>query len=146
MFFEYADVSVIDVTIQSLNSMELSNNTVQHASVGAKPGMSNLPYDQFPEIPHPIMSAGKSNTSDALILLMPNMVTPKDLVDNQEYSNIYKDVKEECSQYGAIEDLHIPWLVKKDKTKCAAGETGFQSVMHSAQMKPLVSGRCMSSL
>ena len=61
------------------------------------------------------MPAGESNTSDARILLMLNMVTPKDLVDDQEYGNIYKDVKEECSQYSAVEHLHIPRPVKKDK-------------------------------
>jgi len=124
------DASVTDVTIQSLNGMELGDKyLVQRASVGAKPGMPNLPYDQFPEIPCPIMPAGESNTSDARILLMLNMVTPEDLVDDQEYGDIYEDVKEECSQYGAIEDLRIPWPVKKDKTKFTAGETAFQSAL-----------------
>ena len=125
------DASVTDVTIQSLNGMELSDKylIMQCASVGAKPGMPNLPYDQFPEIPHPIMPAGESNTSDAHILLMLNMVTPEDLVDNQEYSNIYEDFKEECARYSAIEDLHILRPVKKDKTKFMAGETAFQSAL-----------------
>jgi len=125
------DASVTDVAIQSLNGMELGDKylIVQRASVGAKPGMPNLPYNQFPEIPRPIMPAGESNTSDARILLMLNMVTPEDLVDDQEYSDIYKDVKEECSQYSAIEDLRIPRPVKKDKTKFVAGETAFQSAL-----------------
>jgi len=111
--------------------MELSNKylVMQHVSVGAKPGMPNLPYNQFPEIPCPIMPAGKSNTSDARILLMLNMVTPEDLIDNQEYGDIYEDVKEECSQYSAVEDLCIPQPVKKDKTKFVAGETAFQSAL-----------------
>ena len=131
MFFKYVDASVTDVTIQSLNGMELGDKylIMQRASVGAKPGMPNLPYDQFPEIPRPIMPAGESNTSDARILLMLNMVTPEDLVDDQEYGDIYEDVKEECSRYGAIEDLRIPWPVKKDKTKFMAGETAFQSAL-----------------
>ena len=125
------DASVTDVAIQSLNGMELGDKylVVQRASVSAKPGMPNLPYDQFPEIPRPIMPAGESNTSDAHILLMLNMVTPEDLVDDQEYGNIYGDIKEECSQYGAVEDLHIPRPVKKDKTKFAAGKTAFQSAL-----------------
>jgi len=125
------DASVTDVAIQSLNGMELGDKylVVQRASVGAKPGMPNLPYDQFPEIPRPIMPAGESNTSDARILLMLNMVSPEDLVDDQEYSDIYEDVKEECSRYGAVEDLRIPRPVKKDKTKFAAGETAFQSAL-----------------
>ena len=125
------DASVTDVAIQSLNGMELGDKylVMQRASVGAKPGMPNLPYNQFPEIPRPIMPAGESNTPNARILLMLNMVTPEDLVDDQEYGDIYEDVKEECSQYGAIEDLCIPRPVKKDKTKFAAGETAFQSAL-----------------
>ena len=125
------DASVTDITIQSLNGMELGDKylVMPHASVSAKPGMPNLPYDQFPGIPRPIMPAGESNTSDARILLMLNMVTPEDLVDDQEYGDIYEDVKEECSRYGAVEDLCIPRPVKKDKTKFAAGETAFQSAL-----------------
>ncbi|KAL4063095.1 hypothetical protein J3A83DRAFT_4193393 [Scleroderma citrinum] len=130
-FFEYVDASVTDVAIQSLNGMELGDRflVVQRASVGAKPGMPNLPYDQFPEIPRPIMPAGENNTSDARILLMLNMVTPEDLVDDQEYGDIYEDVKEECSRYGAVEDLRIPRPVKKDKSKFAPGDTAFQSAL-----------------
>jgi len=60
---------------------------------------------------------------------MLNMVTPEDLVDDQEYGDIYEDVKEECSRYGAVEDLRILRPVKKDKTKFAAGETVFQSAL-----------------
>ncbi|KAG9312984.1 hypothetical protein JVU11DRAFT_6422 [Chiua virens] len=130
-FFEYVDVTVTDVAIQSLNGMELGDRylVVQRASVGAKPGQPNLPYDQFPEIPRPIMPAGENNTADARILLMLNMVTADDLVDDQEYGDIYEDVKEECSVYGPVEDLRIPRPVKKDKSKWAPGEPGQQSAL-----------------
>jgi len=70
--------------------MELGDRylVVQRASVGAKPGtpgmIPNLPYDQFPEIPRPIMPAGESGASDARILLMLNMVTADDLTDDQD--------------------------------------------------------------
>ncbi|KAI6112621.1 hypothetical protein F5141DRAFT_1063023 [Pisolithus sp. B1] len=130
-FFEYVDASVTDVAIQSLNGMELGDRylVVQRASVGAKPGMPNLPYDQFPEIPRPIMPAGENSTADARILLMLNMVVPEDLMDDQEYGDIYEDVKDECSKYGVVEDLRIPRPVKKDKTKQTPGDLGFQSAL-----------------
>lgn len=130
-FFEYADASVTDVAIQSLNGMELGDRylVVQRASVGAKPGMPNLPYDQFPEIPRPIMPAGENNTADARILLMLNMVVPEDLMDDQEYGDLYEDVKEECSKYGVVEDLRIPRPVKKDKSKQTPGDLGYQSAL-----------------
>jgi splicing factor U2AF subunit len=123
------DVNVTDVAIQSLNGMELGDRylVVQRASVGAKPGtpgmIPNLPYDQFPEIPRPIMPAGSDPSgTGARILLMLNMVTSDDLVDDQEYEDLYEDVKEECANFGPVEDLRIPRPVKKDKNKW--GEVG----------------------
>lgn len=115
------------MAITSLSGMELGDRylVVQRASVGAK-GINgeslipNLPYDQFPEIPRPIMPAG-DDTSEARILLMLNMVTPEDLVDDVEYSELYEDIKTECSNYGNLEDLRIPRPVKKEK-KWAPGE------------------------
>ncbi|KDQ61772.1 hypothetical protein JAAARDRAFT_122737 [Jaapia argillacea MUCL 33604] len=128
-FFEYVDPNVTDVAIQSLNGMELGDRylVVQRASVGAKGGVPSFPYDQFPEVPRPIMPAGDISSSDARILLMLNMVTPDDLVDDQEYADILEDIKEECSNYGAVEDLRIPRPVKKDKSKW--GEGGAQAAM-----------------
>ena len=120
------------MAIQSLNAMELGDRylVVQRASVGAKPGTPgllpnpNLPYDQF-EIPRPIMPAGKDPTTDARILLMLNMVTTDDLVDDADYGDLYEDVKDECANYGTVEDLRIPRPVKKDKAKW--GETQLSS-------------------
>ncbi|KAG5647819.1 hypothetical protein DXG03_007742 [Asterophora parasitica] len=139
-FFEYVDVNVTDVAIQSLNGMELGDRflVVQRASVGAKPGtpgmIPNLPYDQFPEIPRPIMPAGSDSTADARILLMLNMVTTDDLVDDAEYGDLYEDVKEECANFGAVEDLRIPRPVKKDKSKWAPGDGGHMAAQDAARV------------
>ena len=53
---------VTDVAIQSLNGIKIGEKylVVQRASVAAKPGMPNLSYDQFSEIPRPIMPAGEN--------------------------------------------------------------------------------------
>ncbi|KAI0051042.1 RNA-binding domain-containing protein [Auriscalpium vulgare] len=119
-FFEYVDPSVTDVAIESLGGMELGDRylVVQRASVGAKagqPGMPNLPYDQFPEIPRPIMPAGDVSGSDARILLMLNMVTTDDLVEDQEYAELLEDVREEVANYGTVEDVRIPRPVRRDR-------------------------------
>jgi len=126
-FFEYVDPSGTDVAIQSLSGMELGDRylVVQRASVGAKagmPGMPNLPYDQFPEIPRPILPVGDTSDSDARILLMLNMVTPDDLVDDQEYADLLEDVREEVGNYGAVEDVRIPRPVRRDRGRWAPGE------------------------
>ncbi|GJE91015.1 splicing factor U2AF subunit [Phanerochaete sordida] len=123
-FFEYVDPAVTDVAIQSLNEMELGDKylVVQRASVGAKNGQIP-PQALYPaEIPKPILPAGDLEGVEARILLMLNMVVPEDLSDDQEYADIYEDVKEECEKYGPVEDLRIPRPVKKDKAKW--GEAG----------------------
>ncbi len=130
-FFEYVDPGVTDVAIQSLSGMELGDKylVVQRASVGAKPGQSPIPgmYEAFPEIPKPILPAGDLENTDARILLMLNMVVPEELTDDQEYADIYDDIKEECSNYGPVADLRIPRPIKKDKAKW--GESGMDNAM-----------------
>lgn len=109
--------------------MELGDRylVVQRASIGAKPGqpgIPNLPYEQFPELPRPILPAGDVSQSEATILLMLNMVTPDDLTDDQEYADLFDDIREECGKYGDVLDLRIPRPVKKDKSRWAPGESG----------------------
>lgn len=129
-FFEYVDTGVTDVAIQSLSGMELGDKylVVQRASVGAKPGQSPIPgmYDQV-EIPKPILPATDVDNTDARILLMLNMVVTEDLTDDQDYADLFEDIKEECSKYGVVEDLRIPRPVKRDKGKW--GESGHDSAI-----------------
>lgn len=112
-FFEYVDPAVTDVAIPALSGMTLGDRqlVVQRASVGAKvgqPGFLDLPYEQFPAIPRPIMPAGDVSESDARVLLMLNMITPDDLIDDEEYAEIVDDIRSEVSRYGAVEDVRIP--------------------------------------
>ena len=131
-FFEYVDASVTDVAIQSLSGMELGDKflVVQRASVGAKPGQPPIPgMTEYAEIPKPILPAGEDHSEDARILLMLNMVVPEDLGDDQEYADIYEDIKDECGNYGAVEDLRIPRPIKKDKAKW--GDSGAESALNA---------------
>lgn len=97
--------------------MELGDRflVVQRASVGAKPvdGMPGMPSAE--EYQNALMGrrltmprALDVETVDARILLMLNMVTVEDLVSDQEYTEILEDIRDECSNYGQVEDLRIP--------------------------------------
>ncbi|CAK5273957.1 unnamed protein product, partial [Mycena citricolor] len=123
-FFEYVDTEVTDVAIQSLNGMELGDKhlMVQRAAVGAKSDMPGDIPQEFPEIPRPIMPAGDVSGGDARILLMLNMVTPEDLADDNDFQDLVEDIKSECENFGAVEDLRIPRPAKKEKPKWAPGE------------------------
>ena len=41
-------------------------------------------------------------------MLLLNMVTPEELYDDQDYSDILEDIQEECSKYGEIEGVRVP--------------------------------------
>lgn len=36
------------------------------------------------------------------------MVTPDELKDEEEYEDIFDDIREECGKYGAVKSLEIP--------------------------------------
>lgn len=121
--------------------MELGDKylVVQRASVGARAPdgslVPSIPIEHLQaEIPRPIMPAGE-NTNEARILLMLNMVTPEDLIDDRDFGDLYEDIMEECSRFGAVEDLRIPRPVKKDKpNKWAPGETGTISAQDATKI------------
>lgn len=140
-FCEYVDTSVTDTAIQALNGMELGDKylVVQRASVGAKAPdgsvVPSIPIEHFQaEIPRPIMPAGE-NTAEARILLMLNMVTPEDLMDDRDFGELYDDIMDECSRFGKVDDLRIPRPVKKDKgNKWAPGEPGGISAQDASRI------------
>ncbi|KAH7911968.1 hypothetical protein BJ138DRAFT_1172193 [Hygrophoropsis aurantiaca] len=144
---EYVDGSVTDVATENLNGMQIGDQylVVQRASVGAKPGTPGVipksPYNRFPEIPRPIMLADDSSGADARILLMLNRVAPDDLTDDNKYSDLYDDVKEECSQYGPVEDLRIPSCEKKGRTAINAIRLAQESGADGVYVKYAPAGR-----
>lgn len=109
-----------DAAISNLNGMELGDRflVVQRASVGAKPDMPG--FEGMPELPRPIMPAG-AEQGDMRILMMLNMVTPEDLVMDQDYEDICEDIREECGKFGPLEDLRIPRPQKRDRAKWGEG-------------------------
>ena len=125
------DSSVTDVATQGLNGMELGDRflVVQRASIGAKPGMAGMPGMPSPEEYASAMGVRRTvipraidgSETNSRILLMLNMVTVDDLVDDQEYSEILEDIRDECSNFGAVEDLRIPRPTKRDKKWSASG-------------------------
>ncbi|KAI9784159.1 MAG: hypothetical protein M1839_002664 [Geoglossum umbratile] len=106
-FCEYVDPSATDIAVEGLNGMELGDKhlKIQRASIGIKqaPGL---------EMGVNAMSMLAGTTSQDLeegrVLQLLNMVTPEELIDNDEYDEILEDVKEECEKYGQVLDLKIP--------------------------------------
>lgn len=112
-FCEYVDLTITDVAITGLNGMQLGEKKliVQRASVGAKTNMNNpdamnmIPAQM--QIPGLDMSANLHNSATEVLCLM-NMVEIEELMDDEEYEEIYEDVRTECSKYGKVVSLEIP--------------------------------------
>ena len=88
---------------------------VQRASVGAKAGtigainpalITGPVAIQVPGLQISQMTTAIGNPTEVLCLM--NMVTPEELVDDEEYDDILEDIKNECSKYGLVRSLEIP--------------------------------------
>ncbi|XP_078081468.1 splicing factor U2AF 65 kDa subunit-like isoform X1 [Mustelus asterias] len=111
-FCEYVDVNVTDQAIAGLNGMQLGDKKliVQRASVGAKnanpSAIIQTPVTvQVPGLPS-MQAQNTGLPTDVLCLL--NMVSPDELIDDEEYEEILEDIREECSKYGTVKSIEIP--------------------------------------
>ncbi|KAL9103425.1 MAG: hypothetical protein Q9163_001527 [Psora crenata] len=106
-FCEYVDAATTDITIEGLNGMKVGDKQlkVQRASIGVAQA-SGL------EMGVNAMSMLAGTTSDNLeegrVLQLLNMVTPEELIDNEDYEEICEDVREECEKYGAVLEMKVP--------------------------------------
>ena len=48
-------------------------------------------------------------------MLLLNMVTSEELVDDEDYKEILDDINEECGKYGEVEGVRIPRPTPKSK-------------------------------
>ena len=56
--------------------------------------------------------ASTDNVQTSRVIQMLNMVVPEDLLDDAEYAEILEDTKEECGNFGTVEEVKIPRPIK----------------------------------
>ncbi|SCV74598.1 BQ2448_7627 [Microbotryum intermedium] len=128
-FCEYLDPSVTEVACQGLNGMELGDRflVVQRAAIGQRHGPPGFVpgggahgpgtgANQFgpggppgPNATPSILAAAQSsevNPTKALQIL--NMVAPDELTNDQDYTEILEDVRDECAKFGTVHQVKIP--------------------------------------
>ncbi|EFQ29426.1 U2 snRNP auxilliary factor [Colletotrichum graminicola] len=120
-FCEYVDPAATDVAIQGLNGMDLGDKRlkVQKASVGVtqvagvEMGVAAMS-----------MLAGTTSTDseETRVLQLLNMVTPEELMDNDDYEEIKEDVQEECAKFGTVLDVKIPRPVGGSRQSAGVGK------------------------
>lgn len=100
-FCEYVDLSMTDVAIAGMNGMQLGDKKliVQRASVGAKTMTAAMAI--------PGLDLNKEVVATNILCLM-NMITADELTDDEDYDDLFDDIRTECSKYGKIRSLHIP--------------------------------------
>ena len=152
-FLEYVDEKVTDRAIKGLNGLEIGDKKlrVQRATVGQKTPqqqkastkpvntgfLNNVPSEK--KIPIPAFSMTPSRVVQFL-----NILTPEDLIDDEEYESIREDIMNVCNTFGEVLEIKIP---RPDpKTGVASSAVGrvfvkFSHVVASKQARFRLSGR-----
>ncbi len=128
-FCDFVNGDVTDKAIQVLNGLEMGGKklVVQRASIGAKSNqiyVDPLEYLTDPERQAianllnpqiPVQAALANLQSQGLLFVEPtrilvllNLVSEKELEDDEEFEELVSDIKAECSKYGPIRNVIIP--------------------------------------
>ncbi|OTA64623.1 hypothetical protein K449DRAFT_271916 [Hypoxylon sp. EC38] len=106
-FCEFVDPAATDIAIQGLNGMVIGdkNLKVRKASIG----ITQVAGVEMGVNAMSMLAGTTGNDSEeSRVLQLLNMVTPEELMDNDDYQEICEDVQEECSKFGQILDLKVP--------------------------------------
>lgn len=119
-FLEYVDPSVTAVAIQGLDKMALGDHSlkVQKASIGVTQVAGEMSVNAMS------MLAGTTAIDGDVsrVLQLLNMVTPEELMDNDDYEEIRDDIQEECEKFGKIISLKIPRPVGGSRQSAGVGK------------------------
>ncbi|KAJ8678527.1 hypothetical protein QAD02_014314 [Eretmocerus hayati] len=141
-FCEYVDVSMTDQAIAGLNGMQLGDKKliVQRASVGAKNPMVGAQAPVQIQVPGLTVVGQAGPATEVLCLL--NMVTPEELMEEEEYEDILEDIKEECNKYGVVRSVEIPRPIEGvDVPGCGKVFVEFNSVIDCQKAQQTLTGR-----
>ncbi|KAI8965897.1 hypothetical protein F5Y11DRAFT_310722 [Daldinia sp. FL1419] len=106
-FCEFAEPAATDIAIQGLNGMVIGdkNLKVKKASIG----ITQVAGVEMGVNAMSMLAGTTANDSEETrVLQLLNMVTPEELMDNDDYQEICEDVQEECSKFGKVLDLKVP--------------------------------------
>eukprot|EP01103_Thecamoeba_quadrilineata_P012576 TRINITY_DN327_c0_g1_i5.p1 TRINITY_DN327_c0_g1~~TRINITY_DN327_c0_g1_i5.p1 ORF type:complete len:360 (-),score=71.67 TRINITY_DN327_c0_g1_i5:3-1082(-) len=166
-FFEYLDESVTDKACAGLNGMKIQDKTllVQRANIGAKnitvaavTGVANPTAANFLNLSVPTTALlsqlpgmgglGAQTATNTLILL--NLATPEELVEENFYNDLVRDIKEECLKYGHVVNMRVPRPLKNSGDSDPILDVGkvfveFQTTEESKSAQLALAGRKYNS-
>ncbi|KAI9834714.1 MAG: hypothetical protein M1826_000117 [Phylliscum demangeonii] len=106
-FIEYVDPAATEIAIEGLNGMPLGD---QHLKLCRASGGVQQALGLEMGVHAMSMFAGTTSQElqDGRVLQLLNMVTPEELMDNDEYEEICADIKEECERFGQVLEMKVP--------------------------------------
>ncbi|XP_074302715.1 splicing factor U2af large subunit B-like isoform X2 [Silene latifolia] len=111
-FCVYQDISVTDIVCQALNGIKMGDKTltVRRANQGTqqpKPEQESVYMHAQQQIALQKMMFQPSGLATKVICLT-NCVNPDELMDDEEFEDIFVDMKEEGKKFGAVVNVVIP--------------------------------------
>lgn len=103
-FAEYREPSVTQAAIRGLNGIKIGDRNIQVSL--HDPSLSSQQMEP-PNLVDLGLSAVPTHAETKCICLL-QMVTQEDLQDPNEYKEIADDIREECGNYGQVQDMVIP--------------------------------------
>ncbi|KAJ9191185.1 hypothetical protein DTO164E3_255 [Paecilomyces variotii] len=144
-FCEYADPNATSIAVEGLNGMELGDKhlKVVRASIGATQAAG---LDMGVNAMSMFAKTTSQDLETSRVLQLLNMVTPEELMDNDDYEEICDDVREECQKYGQVLDLKIPRPSGGSRQSAGVGKiyVKFDSVESATKALKALAGRKFS--
>jgi len=141
-FFEYVEEKVTDRAVKALNGLDIGDKKlkVQRASIGQKVAplqasnpvnsgfLNNVPSEKKITIPRWSMEASK-------VVQLLNILTPEDLMDDEDFKAIHEDILEACNKYGEVLEIKIPRPDLKTGEASSAVGKAFIKFSHEVKAK-----------
>lgn len=122
-FCVYQDPAVTDIACAALNGLKMGDKTLTVRRATASGQARPDQFSVFPEVQQHIafqkLALQATNVPNmglpsgaedfpTKVLCLTQAVNPDELLDDQEYEDIYEDMKDECGKHGVITKLVIP--------------------------------------
>jgi len=104
--------------IQNINPARLAQIREQGITSGSGATGRTTTTQPFPLVQSPVQ--GVTSSTPTRVLVLRNMISERELIDDDEFVDIVLDVRDECEKFGAVKKIVIP-RPKKD------GKQGFDS-------------------
>lgn len=157
-FCVYQDPAVTDIACAALNGLKMGDKTLTVRRATASGQARPDQFGVFPEAQQHIafQTLALQTTNGAnmgllsgaaelptKVLCLSQAVNPDELLDDQEYEDIYEDMKDECGKHGVITKLVIPRPKSSGEEVPGVGKVfvEFANTQSSAKARASLHGR-----